>query len=363
MISNPERPRLLFSYLSPTSFVRDDRALLEKHYDVRTFHFDAEKNTSATELARLWMRQLRWLLRELPEADLTYGWFADHHAVLPVLLGRWFNVPTALVLGGMECNWLPDLEYGVWASRWRAPLVRYVFHHASVLLPVSEALLYHQNAYADPPRTLENGIRAHVPDLDTPCRAIPTGYDPADWPLGPMARNQVVSTVALIDKERRVQVKGIDVLIEVARRCPSVTFRIVGVTNDMIAHLRKTYVPPDNVVLAPPRDRSALVEVYHETSVYAQLSRTEGLPNVVAEAMCCGCVPLGSRVGGTPELVEDVGRIVERPDPDAIAEQLRTLLDEVTPERRRAARRHIIENYSMEHRRDRLVPTLKALQP
>jgi glycosyltransferase involved in cell wall biosynthesis len=361
MISNSDRPRLLFSYLSPTSFVRDDRALLEKHYDVRTFHFDAEKITSATGLARLWMRQLQWLLRELPEADLLYGWFADHHAVLPVLLGRWLGVPTAIVLGGMDCNRLPEVGYGVWASRWRAPLVRWMCRHAAILLPVSEALMYHENAYADPPRTLENGIRAHVPNLKTPCRAIPTGYDPADWPLGPMGRDPIVSTVALIDRERRVRVKGIDVLIEVARRCSSMTFRIVGVTNDMAAHLRRAYAPPDNVVLKPPRDRSALVEVYHETSVYAQLSRTEGLPNVVAEAMCCGCVPFGSRVGGTPELVEGVGRIVERPDPDAIAEQLRALLDEITPKRRRAARRHITENYSREHRRDRLISTLAAL--
>lgn len=362
MNASPGQPRLLFCYMKDTSFVRDDFELLRTHYDVRSFQFDPEMASSATGLVRLWMRQCIWLLRELPAADVAFVWFADHHSLLPVLFGRWFDVPTAIVLGGMDCNWLPEFGYGVWESRWRAPLVRWICRHASSLLLVSEALLYHENSYANPPRVLRNGICAHVPGLDTPSHVLPTGYDPSVWPLGPLDRDEVISTVAMIDSDRRLKVKGIDVFIEVARRCPSATFRVVGITPKMKGHIRNEYAPPDNVVLEAPRDRTALVDVYHETSVYAQLSRTEGLPNVVAEAMCCGCVPMGSRVGGMAELVEPVGQVVEQPDPNAIAEQLRALLRGVTPERRRAARRHVANNFSMGQRRERLLTTLDNLQ-
>jgi len=362
MSAASEQPRLLFVYLKPNAFVEEDWRLLQEHYDVRPFHFDADEATSALGLARLWTQQLWWLFRELPRADLVYGWFADYHVALPVLLAPWFDVPTAVVLGGMDCNWLPELDYGVWESRWRAPLVRWACRRASLLLPVSEALLYHENAYAFPPRVLENGIRAHVPGLDTPHRVVPTGYDPEAWPLGPTDRPAVVSTVARIDDERRLRVKGIDVLIAVARRLPDITFRVVGVTADMAPQIRNAVAPPENVRLEPPRGRSQLVDVYHETSVYAQLSRTEGLPNVVAEAMCCGCVPLGSDVGGMAELVEGVGRLVSHPDPDAIAEALRALLAEITPERRRAARRRVVDHFSEAHRRQRLLGVLDSLQ-
>ena len=360
MSASTAQPRLLLIYLKPTSFVTDDWALLEEHYDVRAFHFDADEATSALGLARLWMRQLWWLLRELPSADLVLGWFADYHVALPVLLARWVGVPVAVVLGGMDCNWVPELDYGVWESRWRAPLVRGICRHASMLLPVSPALIYHENAYACPPQVLENGIRAHVPGLETPHRAIPTGYPPEAWPMGPLEREDVVSTVAIVDDERRMKVKGVDVLIEAARRLPAVTFQVVGVTREMRPILQEKYDPPQNVTLFPPRDRSDLVGVYHGTSVYTQLSRTEGLPNVMAEAMCCGCIPVGSRVGGVPELVEETGEIVERPDPDEVAARLRRALNRDEADRR-AARARIEKKFSKAQREEQLLAVLADL--
>ena len=39
--------------------------------------------------------------------------------------------------------------------------------------------------------------------------------------------------------------------------------------------------------------------------VFVLPSRTEAFSNALLEAMACGCCPVGSRVGGTPELIED----------------------------------------------------------
>ena len=59
----------------------------------------------------------------------------------------------------------------------------------------------------------------------------------------------------------------------------------------------------DNVSLLPALDRKDLVTHYNTTSIYAQLSRSEGLPNVLCEAMLCGCIPVGSPVFGIPKAV------------------------------------------------------------
>jgi glycosyltransferase involved in cell wall biosynthesis len=355
------RPRLLFSYVTATSFVEDDLALLREHYDVETFRFDPERASSATGLARLWTRQCAWLLRELPTADLVYGWFADHHAALPVLLARWFDVPTAVVLGGMDCNWLPEYDYGVWESRWRAPLVRWVVRHADLLPTVSPSLVEAEERYSTWPERRRNGIRVHVPDLQTPHPVVPLGFRPDDWPMGPPQRPDTVTTVALIDSWRTFKIKGLDLFLAAARRLPAVSFRIVGVRDGFATTIRRDEDVPDNVALLPPRPRSALSDVYRETAVYAQLSRVEAFGLVVGEAMLSGCVPVVSAVGQPPELVGDTGEVVQRPDPDAIADALRRALGR-GEEARTAARTRIENQFTMDQRRERLLGLLEELR-
>lgn len=362
MSTSSGRPRLLFSYLAETSFVEDDLALLREYYDVASFQFDPEMASSSTGLARLWTRQCTWLLRELPSADLVYGWFADHHAALPILMAPWFDVPTAVVLGGMDCNWLPEYDYGVWESQWRAPLVRWIVRRADLLPTVSPTLIEAEERYSNWPERRRNGIRVHVPDLETPHPVVPLGFRAEDWPMGLSQRPDTVTTVALIDSWRTFKVKGLDLFLAAARRMPDVSFQIVGIRADFAAEIRSNEDVPSNVDLMPPRPRAGLSAVYQETAVYAQLSRVEAFGLVVGEAMLSGCVPVVSAVGQPPELVGETGEVVRRPDPDEIADALRRAMGR-EDEARGAARRRIERQFSMAQRRERLLGLLQDLRP
>lgn len=367
LIEMPEsdgRPKVLFISQKRTSFINDDLVLLSERYDVRPFEFgngtSSEPARKPGELAQWFARQLAWLRRELPDAAFVYGWFADYHLTLPVWLGRRMQKPVAVALGGFDANVVPDLDYGVYGSSWRAPLARYVVRNASLLLPVSESLIYHENTFAAPPEVLKNGVAYHVSGLKTPHVTIPTGYDAEAWPMGPPVRPPVVSTVAYLGQERAVRVKGVDLLIDAAWRLPEATFQVVGVAPEFEPKLRARYRVPENVHLLPPRRRDELVEVYAGTSVYAQLSRTEGLPNVLAEAMCCGCIPVGSAVSGIPDLIGETGVVVDQPDPDAITEAIRLALTG-EPDDRVRARDRIISHFSLENRRRKLFEALDRL--
>ena len=344
------RPRLLFIYILPTTFVQDDLALLKESFDVRVFHFKGE---GAAGMTWAWLRQLGWLLWELPRAKGVYGWFADYHLFLPVQLARWFRKPVAVVLGGFDANTLPELGYGVFASRWRAPLARSVLRHATVLLPVSGALIASENRYASWPESQAFGVKRQMPGLQTPYRVVPTGYAPADWPIGPDARPPVVCTVAYLDDDRTLKIKGIDLLFEVAAHLPEATFRIIGVTEPRAQAIRAAYTVPENVRLDSPCLREDLKEVYQQASVYLHLSRTEGLPNVVCEAMLCGCIPVGSAVGGIPEAIGEAGFIVEEPNPRRIAQVVREALQQ-DASARQWTRARIVTHFSLEKRRQTL---------
>lgn len=352
------RPRLLFIYLQPSSFVREDLRILEAEYEVVRFPFAAGTKPGPAAFAALLLKQLLWLVRELPHARGVYGWFADYHMLLPVLAARALGKPVAVAVGGFDAIALPSLNHGVFLSRWRWPLARTVLRLANVLLPVSPSLVYSRNRFSEWPKETEQGIRAFVPSVRATIRVTPTGYDPNAWPMGPTDRADLVTTVCLIDSDRTLRIKGLDLLFETARIMPDVRFRVVGVLDP--AAVTAAWDPPANVELVGRVQREALVQYYHDASVYLQLSRAEGLPNVLCEAMLCGCVPVGSRVFGIPDGVGDAGYIVEAPDPSEIEAAIRSAL-EATGERRAAARDHIVRRFHIEARRRNLLSTIHRM--
>ncbi|MFQ5880869.1 MAG: glycosyltransferase [Candidatus Methylomirabilales bacterium] len=74
----------------------------------------------------------------------------------------------------------------------------------------------------------------------------------------------------------------------------------------------------------------------HGMAVYVQPSIAEGMSNSILEAMACGLPVVATRVGGTPEVVEDgaIGVLVPPKDPAALATALVALLRD--PSRRAA---------------------------
>ena len=67
-----------------------------------------------------------------------------------------------------------------------------------------------------------------------------------------------------------------------------------------------------------------LADFYRDLDVLILPSESEGLPNVVIEAMACGTPALTTRVGGIPQLVEDGanGFILPNREPETIASEL-----------------------------------------
>ncbi len=350
--------RLLFIYLQPSSFVREDLRILSEEYDIRPFHFGWDAKPGPLEFGAMLLRQLTWLLRELPRSDIVFGWFSDYHMVLPVLMAQAFRKPVAVSIGGFDAVSMPSLRHGIGASGWRMPLARLVLRLADLLLPVSSSLIYSKNRFAERVEEEEQGLRRLLPDLATRIEVVPTGYDPDEWPIGPLERDPIVSTVAYLDGDRVLRIKGIDLVIETARRMPEVSFNIIGVIDP--ESVRERFDPPSNVRLVAPVERAKLVDHYHSASVYLQLSRMEGLPNALCEAMLCGCIPVGSRVFGIPDGIGDAGYVVERPDPDEVVSAVRRAL-EAPGEMRLRAREHIIAHFSLERRSERLLGLLDEL--
>jgi len=86
----------------------------------------------------------------------------------------------------------------------------------------------------------------------------------------------------------------------------------------------------DRVAFLPWQPREALLARYQGAHLLALASYEEGMPNVVLEAMACGLPILGTRIGGTEELVSDGdnGLLVPPGDEAALAGALAALVED-----------------------------------
>ncbi len=66
--------------------------------------------------------------------------------------------------------------------------------------------------------------------------------------------------------------------------------------------------------------------------LFVQSSHTEGMPNVILEALAAGVPVVATAVGGTPEVIEDgqTGLLVHAGDPPALAERIALLVADAT---------------------------------
>lgn len=356
-----DQKRILFIYLSPSSFVNADREILKENYEVTEFQFFSSPQNNL-RIPFIWLVQFFWLVKHIRSADLVYGWFADYHLMIPAFFSRLYKKPMAIVMGGTDAMNIPMWKHGVFSSKWRSPIARYVYRSAAQLLPVSSTLISSKNVFTYHPKEEEFGIKKELKELPgARINPLPTGYDESFWRIESSEREAVVTTVAFINSSKRVWIKGIDHLLSVAELLPHFEFRIVGIKEELEPVLRSKYTISENVKLLPPAPLDELISIYNQTSIYLQLSRIEGLPNVLCEAMLCGCIPIGSNVFGIPEVISETDQIIQDPDPKQIAMKIEEQHKTASSDIREATRAKMVENFSIGKREKELKDILNEL--
>jgi glycosyltransferase involved in cell wall biosynthesis len=78
----------------------------------------------------------------------------------------------------------------------------------------------------------------------------------------------------------------------------------------------------------------------------------EGFPNALAEAMLCGCIPIGSNVSGIPYMISDSGYILHHRNVDELESLCCTAAFSLNKvELSKKARKRISSEFTYDYRR------------
>ncbi len=161
--------------------------------------------------------------------------------------------------------------------------------------------------------------------------------------------------------------KGVGELLEAIKQMQAAgekfTFLIVG-GGDLEETVRIASREIENLSFYSWVDHDKLPSVFNKCKVLLLPSRTEGLPNVIIEAMACGTPVLATKVGGIPGVVvpEKTGWLLEDNSPYIISQGIRNAINnsdlEAISER---ASEFVRENYSFDAAACRLRCALESV--
>lgn len=343
------KPKILLVTPSFQSFVQEDMRMLSERYELIVNTYNWQQKIFAPFYL---FAQCLHILTTIHKVRFVFIHFGGYWSFFPALFGHFFGKPVYIVLHGTDSAAIPDLNYG----SLRIPLLKWFcrksYEWATLLLPVSESLIRTESNFLQKEKPVKNGILYHFPDLKTPIKVIPNGFNVKFWTIdtGVIKENQ--SFMAVLSAPQ-FTLKGGDLILELAKRLKSCSFLIVGMEKPIGLSI------PDNLRFTGTVSSNQLRAFYHKSRFYFQLSSFEGFGCALCEAMLCGCIPVVSNVNILPEITDNHGIILVQRDINLLEKIVKNLLNSPVNEgEKELVRKAIADRYDKENRKKLLFDLL-----
>jgi glycosyltransferase involved in cell wall biosynthesis len=279
--------------------------------------------------------------------------FAGYHSLIPFVISSFLKKKNVIIAGGTDCVSFPSIYYGTFHKKYLRWFAKKSFELAHLILPVDSTLIDYQYDYTSDDFERQ-GYRNYVKKIKAKEVVIYNGYDSDFWkPIGiNRIKNSFVTVGANLRSRFGIKLKGIDLIIELARYFPQCQFTIIGGKGISIENLSRNIELLDNI---PNNQLPALFSKYQ---FYLQLSISEGFPNALSEALLCGCIPIVSRVGAMPHIIDNDEFVLVHKNID----ELRALVEDVINKNDYPNfRERIISEFPLERRKTELLAQIDEL--
>jgi glycosyltransferase involved in cell wall biosynthesis len=343
-----KKKKLLYFYPNRTTFIDRDVVLLSPHYEVKTFNL---KQGNKVLLIPMLFKQLLFILINIHSTNVFMCHFAGYSSFLPAIIAKMFSKSCLIIVAGTDSAKFVRFGYGNFSRKLLGYFTSESLKNATHILPVHESLVYQPYDF-DEDGAPEQGYTVFVPkSKNVPFTPVYYGYDSEEYkPVKDIKRKKLsFITVGDLASSKLFIRKGYDLILNLAKLRPELTFTLVGWNGKL--HLDV----PENVSLSPYMNSHELTQILSSHEFYFQLSFMEGFPNALCEAMLCGCIPIGSSVSGIPTIIGNTGFILEKRDLFSLNKLVNKALSLTDrSELAIAARNRIIENFTYLRRQEEL---------
>lgn len=347
---------ILYIKSANSSFIRLDEVILKKHFKTKSFLLN-QKGLFNFFWSLIKMKI--FLLINIWSCKIIFIRFCDYYAAILAVFCKLFQKKLAIVVGGYDAVHIPKYKYGAYHNKFRSWCVKYAFRNATLIIPNNPTLIENYNEFDEGIKRKE-GVKYFVPDTKAKFKVIYNGFDIDFWlqPHNLKKDANLAITVAYISNYKTFLLKGIGSFIAMAEEFNDKNFAVIGMSESFAR--KHNIVIPYNLKLIPRMSQKELLEYYNKAKVFCLFSLTEGMPNVLCEAMLCKCIPVGSRVNAIPEIIGDTGYIIDKKETNLMISALTKAFksDNTLGEK---ARLQIMKTFSIEKRETELKNTLNEL--
>ncbi|MBQ9170536.1 MAG: glycosyltransferase family 4 protein [Bacteroidaceae bacterium] len=192
------------------------------------------------------------------------------------------------------------------------------------------------------------------------------GYTNIDLLPNPLAPGvmQTISKIGAINRESRmllfvghcIATKGVLELVQACRGISNIRLRLIGaIPNDVREQLLEISYHEDWLEIMGEQPYDEVIHHMLSCDIFVLPTYTEGFPNVILEAMACGCAIVSTPVGAIPEMLEvendkQYGLLVPPKSIEPLRDAILTFLNnpQLSDNCGRNARERVNERYTMD---------------
>tara|TARA_B100001027_G_scaffold157183_2_gene110682 strand:- start:2081 stop:3127 length:1047 start_codon:yes stop_codon:yes gene_type:complete len=290
-------------YCVKRSFVKSDISILEA-LDYNVFQIQSKPKKTLLYFVKNRIKETIKSIFYLSRSKIVIIWFNDYHAFIPIIFSKLFLKKSVIIVGGYDAIVDEQNQHGLFFKKDIRSILAKINYSLVTEIWVVHRSLEKGCRYAKEKFNVISGVRNFSKNKKLLIKEINTGYDSRFWNYDTSIKKTGVLTAAFFSDERVINIKGLKMFNKLASLVPEVPFTIAGQTKIQIVNFLDL---SPNVSVLGVQTKTQMKELYISHKFYFQGSRVEGLPNAVCEAMLCGCLPIGSRVFGIPDIIGNSG--------------------------------------------------------